>query len=52
MEASQPIIIEHTVGEPKSHIENNTFEKTAFPSIVELHTKAPHTAILINNKQG
>ncbi|MFT7007004.1 MAG: poly(beta-D-mannuronate) lyase [Colwellia sp.] len=45
------INIEHTVGEPKTVVKNNTFNKTAAPSVKELHAKGPHTAVLLNNKQ-
>ena len=45
------INIEHTVGEPKTSVKNNTFNKTPAPSVKELHAKGPHTAVLFNNKQ-
>jgi len=45
------LVIEHTVGEPKTVVKNNTFNKTAAPSVKELHAKGPHTAVLLNNKQ-
>ncbi|WP_236559662.1 chondroitinase-B domain-containing protein [Colwellia sp. 20A7] len=50
-ENSAPIIIEHTVGEPKTLIKTNTFNNTTSPSVEELHAKGPHTAVLVDNKQ-
>ena len=47
---SAKVIIEHTVGEPKTTIQSNLFEKTAPPSIAELRVEGPHTATLTNNK--
>ncbi len=44
------VVIEHTVGEPKTVVKNNTFSKTPAPSVKELHVKGPHTAVLSNNK--
>ena len=41
--------VEHTVGEPKTVISNNTFTNTAAPTVVELRAKGPHTATLENN---
>ena len=46
---SAPILIEHTVGEPKTAIFDNSFEASAAPKVVELHFKGPHTALLENN---
>jgi poly(beta-D-mannuronate) lyase len=48
---SAGFVIEHTVGEPKTSIKNNTFNKTKLPTVKELHVKGPHTAVLLNNKQ-
>nr|WP_136251034.1 polysaccharide lyase 6 family protein [Ningiella ruwaisensis] len=48
-ENSAPIVIEHTVGEPQTLIENNTFKATESPNIVELRVDGPHTARLNNN---
>lgn len=45
------IVIEHTVGEPKTAVKNNIFNKTLAPNVKELRTKGPHTAVLQNNKQ-
>jgi len=47
---SAPVVIEHTVGEPMTVITDNTFKKTALPSVVELHAPMPHTAKMNNNK--
>ena len=46
---SSPIIIEHTVGEPKTAITSNTFDATSKPSVKELRVKGPHTALIENN---
>lgn len=46
---SAPIVVEHTVGEPKTVIKNNKFDSTKAPSIKELRVKGPHTAKLKNN---
>ena len=45
------IVIEHTVGEPITAVKNNILNKTASPSVKELHAKGPNTAVLSNNKQ-
>ncbi|WP_252728292.1 polysaccharide lyase 6 family protein [Alteromonas sp. C1M14] len=50
IEQSRPLVIEHTVGEPKTHIINNVFDGTAEPLVTELRVKGPHTAVLQNNK--
>ena len=47
---SAPVIVEHTVGEPKTSIINNTFDSTDEPSVTELRVAGPHTATLKNNK--
>ncbi|MBE0420443.1 chondroitinase-B domain-containing protein [Pseudoalteromonas nigrifaciens] len=46
---SAPIVVEHTVGEPKTEISNNTFNATKTPKVKELIVKGPHTAVLKNN---
>ena len=46
------VVIEHTVGEPKTAVKNNTFNKTKVPSVTELYAKGPHTAVLLNNKSS
>ncbi len=45
---SAPIIVEHTVGEPKTSIVNNQLSQKV--SVVELRVSGPHTADLSNNK--
>jgi len=49
-ENSADVVIEHTVGEPKTAVKNNTFNKMSAPSVKELHAIGPHTAVLSNNK--
>lgn len=46
---SAGVIVEHTVGEPKTRISENNFYGTALPAVEELRVKGPHTAILENN---
>jgi poly(beta-D-mannuronate) lyase len=46
------INIEHTVGEPKTMVKNNTFNKTPVPTVQELYVKGPHTAVMLNNTQS
>lgn len=46
------INIEHTVGEPKTIVTNNTFNKTPVPTVQELYVKGPHTAVMLNNTQS
>ncbi|CAI86821.1 chondroitinase-B domain-containing protein [Pseudoalteromonas translucida] len=46
---SAPIVVEHTVGEPKTEISNNTFNATKTPNVKELIVNGPHTAVLKNN---
>ena len=50
-ENSAYVVIEHTVGEPKTVVKNNMFNKTPALSVKELHAKGSHTAVLSNNKQ-
>ena len=45
---SAPIIVEHTVGEPKTVIKDNELSQEV--SVVELRVAGPHTAELSNNK--
>ncbi len=47
---SAPIVVEHTVGEPKTTITNNTFDVENALSITELRVSGPHTADVNNNK--
>ncbi|GAA0854720.1 polysaccharide lyase 6 family protein [Aliiglaciecola litoralis] len=49
---SAPIVVEHTVGEPRTVISDNTFDSTMAPSVKELHVKGPHTAQIQNNKNN
>lgn len=49
-ESSAPVVVEHTVGEPKTVISNNTFIDTPAPSVEELRVEGSHTAILNNNQ--
>ncbi len=44
-----PVDVNHTVGEPITRIENNTFVNTAEMSIDELNFPGPHTAKTSNN---
>lgn len=45
-----PIVVEHTVAEPKTVIEGNIFNGTNMPNITELNAPGPHTAYLRNNR--
>lgn len=45
---SAPVVVEHTVGEPKTTIQNNKLSQDV--SVVELRVSGPHTAVLSNNK--
>ncbi len=45
-----PIIIEHTVAEPKTIISGNIFSNTPAPQAAELFTKGPITAVIKNNQ--
>ena len=47
---TQPIVIEHTVGEPQTLVENNVFVSTALPSVQELFTGGESTAIMKGNR--
>ncbi|WP_252735738.1 polysaccharide lyase 6 family protein [Aestuariibacter sp. A3R04] len=49
-EYSAPVVVEHTVGEPKTMISHNEFIDTAAPSIEELRVDGPHTATLNGNQ--
>jgi len=51
-ENTADVVIEHTVGEPKTVVKNNTANKGTAFSVKELHEKGPHTAVLLNNKQS
>ena len=44
-----PIIINHTVGEPKTKIIGNRFSDTAAPKVAELNSGLENTAIITDN---
>lgn len=44
-----PIIIDHTVGEPQTLIENNQFINVDLPKVTEIFTKGKSTAVMENN---
>lgn len=44
-----PIVIEHTVGEPQTLIQDNRFEKVGLPRVTEVFTRGDSTAVLIDN---
>ena len=46
---SEPVVVNHTVGEPITAITNNTFLNTPMPMIKELFAPGPHTAVLNDN---
>lgn len=46
---TQPIIIDHTVGEPQTLIDTNTFNGVALPVVTEVFTKGASTAVLKGN---
>ncbi len=47
---ARPVIVDHTVGEPKTRILKNDFGGTATPRIVELNSDEVNTATLEGNK--
>ncbi|WP_371194738.1 polysaccharide lyase 6 family protein [Glaciecola sp. SC05] len=47
--SSADIIIEHTVGEPQTLIQNNRFNDVKLPLVTEVFTKGESTAVLIDN---
>jgi poly(beta-D-mannuronate) lyase len=49
---TMPVIIDHTVGEPRTQILNNTFTKTSLPVVSETFAKGPSTATVIGNIQA
>jgi len=49
-ENSAGIVVDHTVGEPKTLIKDNTFNNTPMPLVTELFTHGVPTAVLLNNK--
>ncbi|MEP4051153.1 MAG: polysaccharide lyase 6 family protein [Litorimonas sp.] len=46
---ARPIVIDHTVGEPKTRLLNNNFGSSATPRIRELNSDEENTAILSGN---
>lgn len=46
----EPFLINHTVGEPKTRIFNNTFKDTAAPVVVELNSGLEPTAQITDNQ--
>lgn len=46
---SASIIIDHTVGEPQTLIQDNNFGDLGLPIVTEVFTKGESTAILVNN---
>ncbi|GAA6167659.1 polysaccharide lyase 6 family protein [Sessilibacter corallicola] len=47
---SSPIKVNHTVGDPKTHIVDNSFSNTPLPTVVEFHfSDKEHTALIENN---
>ena len=50
IEDSAGIVVEHTVGEPVTHIANNQFFQAPLPEVTELVAAGPHTAVLANNE--
>lgn len=50
--SSALIVIEHTVGEPKTAVTDNTFDNTPAPRVEELRVEGPHTAVLKNNRMN
>ena len=49
-ENSAPIKIEHTVGEPRTKIDNNTFSGVTPVEVLELNSAFENTATLTNNR--
>jgi poly(beta-D-mannuronate) lyase len=48
-ESSQVIRINHTVGEPRTWVENNQFINTPMPKVVELNSAKTNTAVFQGN---
>jgi len=46
---SQPFVINHTVGEPKTRITNNSFKNVSAPIVVEMNSGLEDTSIVENN---
>ena len=49
-ENSAPIVLNHTVGEPKTFVTKNSFIKTPLPKNVELNSGLEPTAVIKDNK--
>ena len=49
-EDSQPFLINHTVGEPKTRVVKNTFFNTPLPNVFELNSGLEPTAVIKDNK--
>ncbi len=47
---SKSFLINHTVGEPKTRINDNTFLNTSLPDVYELNSGVEPTAVIENNK--
>ena len=47
---SRPFLVNHTVGEPKTRIENNRFIETDGPRVFELNSGLENTAVIQNNE--
>jgi poly(beta-D-mannuronate) lyase len=47
--ASRVVIIDHTVGEPRTQVINNSFINTPIPTVTETFTKGPSTAVMKGN---
>ncbi|MBF7074168.1 polysaccharide lyase 6 family protein [Glaciecola sp. MH2013] len=49
-ESSKVVTIDHTVGEPRTKIINNTFSSTPMPVVTETFAKGPSTALVKGNQ--
>lgn len=49
-ENSEPFLINHTVGEPKTQVVDNTFINTQLPNNYELNSELEPTAVIENNR--
>ena len=47
---SAPVVINHTVGEPRTHIHKNQFDKTGYLQIRELNSQKESTAVVAGNQ--
>ena len=47
---SKPFLINHTVGEPKTNIVDNTFINSPMPNVFELNSGLKPTAVIKNNR--